>query len=393
MVRGIRTSQPPGEPRVVDAAFETAKRSVRNFLDGVPVPGGNADLYRLGPPDDALAGQTGVDLEPRGLLDPILLVLIDLGDHVFTLLEVDVTGRTGTDTATGVLDVDAVLDRDLEDRLALTTHEIPLDLICLRQTLGVFKDELDWDDRRAVFLVRMAHVHGAGTLQGDSMNLNTSVTILARRSPSVVPCWNRMERPRTKMTRTTAPILALLTLLLLGGLSAPPQTAEVAIDGWEESVRLEERPDGSIVYVLTGPDGTDEEMTPLQFAKRHFRREQSRTFINRLFNITSPLGIAWVGIGLLGQALFTGRMIVQWLASERKGRSTVPVAFWWMSLLGASMLLAYFIWRKDIVGVLGQGLGWMIYIRNLALIYGGRGDTPEIEDDPDPEPALEQLDR
>ena len=202
-----------------------------------------------------------------------------------------------------------------------------------------------------------------------------------------------MERPRTKMTRTTAPILALLTLLLLGGLSAPPQTAEVAIDGWEESVRLEERPDGSIVYVLTGPDGTDEEMTPLQFAKRHFRREQSRTFINKLFNITSPLGIAWVGIGLLGQALFTGRMIVQWLASERKGRSTVPVAFWWMSLLGASMLLAYFIWRKDIVGVLGQGLGWMIYIRNLALIYGGRGDTPEIEDDPDPEPALEQLDR
>ena len=63
--------------------------------------------------------------------------------------------------------------------------------------------------------------------------------------------------------------------------------------------------------------------------------------------------------------------------------------FWWMSLLGASMLLAYFIWRKDIVGILGQGLGWMIYIRNLALIYGRRS-APGVADDVDPEPSLEE---
>ena len=189
------------------------------------------------------------------------------------------------------------------------------------------------------------------------------------------------------MTRPLPCILATLVLLVLGGMSSAPQTAEVAIDGWEEAVRLEERPDGSIVYILTGPDGLVEEMTPLQFAKRHFQREQSRTFVNRLFNITSPLGIAWVTIGLLGQALFTGRMVVQWLASERRGRSTVPVAFWWMSLLGASMLLTYFIWRKDIVGVLGQGLGWMIYLRNLAMIYRGRG--VDQDNDPDPQATLE----
>ena len=185
-------------------------------------------------------------------------------------------------------------------------------------------------------------------------------------------------------------ILLFLVTPLVGAVSVPPQTAPVTIEGWEAKVTLQERPDGSIVYLLETPGGAIETLSPLQFAKRHFRREQGRTFINRLFNITSPLGIAWVAIGLLGQALFTGRMLIQWLASERQGRSTVPVAFWWMSLIGASMLLAYFIWRQDIVGVLGQGLGWMIYLRNLWMIHRGPGrGEPTIADDPDPEAALE----
>ncbi|MEC7351885.1 MAG: lipid-A-disaccharide synthase N-terminal domain-containing protein [Planctomycetota bacterium] len=98
----------------------------------------------------------------------------------------------------------------------------------------------------------------------------------------------------------------------------------------------------------------------------------------------------WVSVGLFGQALFTGRMLVQWLASERLRRSTIPVAFWWMSLAGATMLLAYFIWRRDIVGVLGQGLGWIIYVRNLGLIYGGGRGPVGVQDDVDPEPALEE---
>ncbi|MEM8872751.1 MAG: lipid-A-disaccharide synthase N-terminal domain-containing protein [Planctomycetota bacterium] len=76
-----------------------------------------------------------------------------------------------------------------------------------------------------------------------------------------------------------------------------------------------------------------------------------------------------VGLGLFGQVLFTGRMLVQWLVSEKQKRSTVPVVFWWMSLGGASLLLIYFVWRRDIVGVLGQGTGWGIYARNLWLIH------------------------
>ena len=73
------------------------------------------------------------------------------------------------------------------------------------------------------------------------------------------------------------------------------------------------------------------------------------------------------------QVLFTGRMLVQWLASEKRKRSVVPVAFWWMSLIGGVMLLTYFIWRKDIVGVAGQSTGLLVYGRNLILIRRRRG--------------------
>jgi lipid-A-disaccharide synthase-like uncharacterized protein len=62
-------------------------------------------------------------------------------------------------------------------------------------------------------------------------------------------------------------------------------------------------------------------------------------------------------------------MVVQWLVSEKQHQSIVPPSFWWMSLIGASMLITYFIWRKDIVGFLGQGTGWLIYLRNIWLIY------------------------
>ena len=94
-----------------------------------------------------------------------------------------------------------------------------------------------------------------------------------------------------------------------------------------------------------------------------------RGLLYRLLNITSPIGIAWVALGLVGQVLFTLRMVFQWLVSERRKRSVVPVGFWWMSLGGASMLLVYFAWRRDIVGILGQSTGWLIYVRNLWLIY------------------------
>ena len=76
----------------------------------------------------------------------------------------------------------------------------------------------------------------------------------------------------------------------------------------------------------------------------------------------------WIGIGLLGQALFSMRFLVQWISSERQGRSVVPPAFWWLSIAGSLVLLCYAVHRRDPVFILGQSMGFLIYIRNLVLI-------------------------
>ncbi|ALG91595.1 MAG: lipid A biosynthesis protein [Confluentimicrobium sp.] len=77
----------------------------------------------------------------------------------------------------------------------------------------------------------------------------------------------------------------------------------------------------------------------------------------------------WVMIGLGGQLLFTARFLVQWIASEKAGRSVVPLAFWYFSIGGGIILFAYALYRKDPVFVLGQAMGLFIYLRNLSLIY------------------------
>lgn len=76
----------------------------------------------------------------------------------------------------------------------------------------------------------------------------------------------------------------------------------------------------------------------------------------------------WLILGYLGQAMFFSRFLVQWVASERAGRSVVPVSFWFLSLVGGLILLAYSIWREDPVFILGQSCGALIYTRNLMLI-------------------------
>ncbi|MDF1872321.1 lipid-A-disaccharide synthase N-terminal domain-containing protein [Vannielia sp.] len=83
----------------------------------------------------------------------------------------------------------------------------------------------------------------------------------------------------------------------------------------------------------------------------------------------------WVLIGLGGQLLFTGRFLVQWIASERARRSVVPLAFWWFSIGGGAVLLAYALYRQDPVFVLGQSMGLFIYLRNLYLIYAEKRDA------------------
>ncbi|MCR9138126.1 MAG: lipid-A-disaccharide synthase N-terminal domain-containing protein [Alphaproteobacteria bacterium] len=80
----------------------------------------------------------------------------------------------------------------------------------------------------------------------------------------------------------------------------------------------------------------------------------------------------WVLLGFLAQACFTMRFVVQWIASERAKRSVVPVAFWFFSLFGGGLLFIYAIQRQDPVFIAGQGMGLVIYIRNLWLIANER---------------------
>lgn len=77
----------------------------------------------------------------------------------------------------------------------------------------------------------------------------------------------------------------------------------------------------------------------------------------------------WIAVGFAGQALFSMRFLIQWLASERSGRSVIPVAFWYFSIGGGLTLLSYAIYRLDPVFILGQLTGVFIYSRNLYLIY------------------------
>lgn len=85
-------------------------------------------------------------------------------------------------------------------------------------------------------------------------------------------------------------------------------------------------------------------------------------------NVDSWAEFTWVVVGLLGQLSFSARFIVQWIASERAGRSTVPTAFWYFSIGGGLILLSYAIYRADPVFILGQSMGLFIYLRNLWLI-------------------------
>ena len=88
----------------------------------------------------------------------------------------------------------------------------------------------------------------------------------------------------------------------------------------------------------------------------------------------------WIVTGFLGQGLFFGRWIVQWLASERSASSKVPISFWYLSLVGGLITLAYAIYRKDPVFIAGQSIGAVVYVRNLMLIYRPKPTNPAKSD-------------
>ena len=80
----------------------------------------------------------------------------------------------------------------------------------------------------------------------------------------------------------------------------------------------------------------------------------------------------WVLLGYAGQSLFSMRFIVQWVASERVGRSVIPVAFWFFSIGGGILLFVYALYIRDPVFILGQGFGLFVYLRNLHFVFRER---------------------
>ena len=77
----------------------------------------------------------------------------------------------------------------------------------------------------------------------------------------------------------------------------------------------------------------------------------------------------WIAVGFIGQFFFFSRFLVQWIASEKAKHSVIPVAFWYLSVVGGIILTSYAIHRKDPVFIAGQFVGLFVYFRNLWLIY------------------------
>lgn len=122
-----------------------------------------------------------------------------------------------------------------------------------------------------------------------------------------------------------------------------------------------------------GPLLTEEQMRAVLPAAVFERATSAETnWLYRVLNITSRGSLIWIAVGFGGQLVFSCRFLVQWLVSERRKQSVIPEAFWWLSLLGGVCLFFYFAWRQDIVGVLGQSSGLVIYARNIRLIHKQR---------------------
>lgn len=99
------------------------------------------------------------------------------------------------------------------------------------------------------------------------------------------------------------------------------------------------------------------------------------TFMNLLVSYWDRLADSltlWAFVGFLGQALFASRFLVQWIHSERVKRSEIPVLFWFLSLGGGVILLIYAIHIANLVFIIGQAFGLIVYLRNLHLIWKSR---------------------
>jgi lipid-A-disaccharide synthase-like uncharacterized protein len=98
----------------------------------------------------------------------------------------------------------------------------------------------------------------------------------------------------------------------------------------------------------------------------------SQGLVDYLYDVFVARFDFWLAFGILAQLLFTARFIVQWLASEKAGRSVMPLAFWFLSIAGGGMTLVYGLVRREPIIIMGQALAVVIYIRNIMLIFRER---------------------
>lgn len=186
-----------------------------------------------------------------------------------------------------------------------------------------------------------------------------------------------LTRPRALLLATLmllVPAALWSVLLALGYVGAPGRPAIPPFNLSDRIVTIDVIPDaeGRLRASFAGGEGEVNLSGEEFFAEVH-RRKKDLPAIYAFLDVTSLVGVLWVAFGFAGQAVFTARMLAQWRASEKAKSSVVPPVFWWLSLVGASMLMVYFVWRKDVVGFLGQSTGWFIYLRNLWFIYGRPG--------------------
>jgi lipid-A-disaccharide synthase-like uncharacterized protein len=190
------------------------------------------------------------------------------------------------------------------------------------------------------------------------------------------------------------PIIAMILLVFLGmWLVLQPALSRSATDltvsvGAHEIMLMRSHSGEQVQYQIVAPASlkSDELLTPAQldaFISSRVEHWNARPALERhllgFFNITSWSTFGFVAVGLIGQTAFFGRMFIQWIVSERSQISTVPEIFWWFSFIGGICLFTYFVWRVDIVGVMGQSTGIVIYARNLRLLHKQRNRCePEL---------------
>ncbi len=162
--------------------------------------------------------------------------------------------------------------------------------------------------------------------------------------------------------------LAMLFLVFAASASlGQPQAGSTAKERGSPALSAKQQ----ILQQVSREDLTADEIAEwVQFAESVKGQAKSRLGIWQ--RIGRAVHNPWVFFGFMAQATFMMRFVLQLIASERKKRSYVPVAFWYLSLAGGLMLLVYALVRRDPVFVLGQGLGILIYARNLVLIYSRR---------------------